>query len=315
MCSSDLIKPESATLGAEIRFNSTGNVLEAQVGAGSIITGPAVVADTWYVIDFRFICSGTSHTLDWAVDAAAQTQATAVQAASTVAFLTLGWNVSATATVRYDDVVLSVTTGDYPLGAHHVELLTVDPADTLTVNTSTANFDTFSGATPTHTAWNATTARGNVDEVPPNLGAGQDGFSAIATATTDFVNVPMSTYTIGAGESVSGARMLAAVHADTATAATLGFRYITTGSEVLLKAATDWNQDNTAVPAWVCVMLTVADIDTQAKLDSLVMRVGYSGDASPKVGIHAIYVEVAVKSAVGAAGVPLAVISQYAGMF
>src|SRR6266496_458563 len=41
-----LIKPESATLGAEIRFNSTGNVLEAQVGAGTIITGPAVVADT-----------------------------------------------------------------------------------------------------------------------------------------------------------------------------------------------------------------------------------------------------------------------------
>lgn len=109
----------------------------------------------------------------------------------------------------------------------------------------------------------------------------------------------MTSYTLAAGESVSGARMLAPGWAVSATAATFGFRYLTTGAEVTLQAGTvDPNFDNsTTAPAWVCKMLTLADVDTQAELDALKFRVGFSSDATPNVGIHAIACEVAIKEA------------------
>jgi len=291
--------------GAEIRFNPTGNVLEAQVVAGTIRTGPVIVVGQWYRVETRFDVAGTTYTLDWAVDGVDQLQASATgQTASTAGFYTIGWGAAlgASSTVDFDDVGISITTGDYKIGPMFVTRLGVDTAGTLTINSGiTTNWDTFAGATPTHTAWNATTARDAIDEVPPNAagGASQDGFSQIVLSTTDFVNIPMTSYQLGPGEKILGARMVCPVHADTNVAATIGFRYITTGVEQTLRAAAGWGQDNAAPWVWVCSGLTLADIDTQVELDALVMRVGYSGDATPKIGIQGMYVELAIAEGYG----------------
>src|SRR6266699_2928823 len=74
-----------------------------------------------------------------------------------------------------------------------------------------------------------------------------------------------------------------------------GYRSYNGTTERTLFAAADRLATNTSTPSWVCKMLTLAGIDTQAELDALSMEVGYSGDVSPVPGIHAIYVELAVK--------------------
>src|SRR6266498_524769 len=295
-----LAQPENpAGADAQINFNPTGNVIEAICGGGTTRTGPTVVADTWYRIEFRYDVSAATHTLDWKVDGADQTQASGTVSASTINFFTLGWGsaLGSSVTVQFDDVVLSTTSGDYPLGSHTVRALGVDTAAAFTVSGNTANFNTFTN-NGTLAAWNATTARNNVDERPPEISLSADGWVQITTAATDYVEMPMETYTLQTGESVSGARMLVPGWATSTTAATIGFRSWNGTTETTLFATADPNFDNsTTAPAWVCKMLTLADINTQTELDALAIRAGLSDDAAPDIGIHAVYVELAVADA------------------
>src|SRR4030042_419186 len=81
-----------------------------QESSGTFTTG------VWYRLDFKTV-SGASPTLDWQIDGAAQTQVST--ATSTLAFtsLILGWLVATTGTMYVDDVAISATSGDYPIGA------------------------------------------------------------------------------------------------------------------------------------------------------------------------------------------------------
>lgn len=279
-------------------LTSTGS-LQAVVGSATQL-GPTIAADTWYRVDFRLVLDANPHTLDWQINGSAQTQVSHAVASENI--FAAGFstdNATQSGTMHIDDALLSLTSGDYPLGAHKVLALTVDGSDTVTLSGTAGNFQTFSGATPTMTAWNATTARGNVDERPPNLGSSQDGFAQITLATGDYVQTPMTTYTLAGGETISGARLVACCWAATTSAATIGFRSHNGTTETTLFAAANPSANNTSTPAWVCKMLTLADINTQGELDALAIRTGFSGDATPDEGVHAIYVEVAILEATG----------------
>jgi hypothetical protein len=291
-----------------IRFRNSDDKLTAVIGGGTVQDGPVVVADRWYWIDWHYDSSANPHVLKWQIyDATAGTVTTVTdttfaQAAADHEFFDLGRITSQAGTVHYDDFVLSSTAADYPLGPHKVVGLSVDPAGTVTLSGTTANFQTFTGNGGTKTAWNATTARNNIDEIPPTISSSADGFIQITNAASDYVQIPMTSYTLQPGETISGVRMVAPGFADTTTAATIGFRSWNGSTERTLFAVGDPNFDNsTSAPAWVCKMLTLADVDTQSELDALEFRVGFSGDAAPDIGIHAIYAEVAVKQPTNAA--------------
>lgn len=103
-----------------IKFKSaTGTIvgLAGAVEAGSV----AVVVNTWYRIDLKVAgLAGTTHTTDWSVDGVAQTQAARTTTAGVLDTFRIGTataTTAVTATVYYDDVLLSATSGDYPLGA------------------------------------------------------------------------------------------------------------------------------------------------------------------------------------------------------
>jgi hypothetical protein len=282
-----------------LRYRSSDStlVVDTQAGGATTVgTGSAVTTNTWYRIDFHIDVTNNPHVISWKINDVDQTAMSNASAADTMAEVDLGWTlVAATATVHFDDWLISVTSADYPLGAHKVLMLSVDPADTFTVNGATTNWNTFAGATPTETAWNATTARDNTDEIPVGVGASQDGFQQIVISTTAYVQCPLTTYTLAGGESVGAARMLIPGWAASTTAATIGFRSWNGTTETTLFAAADPNFDNSSTPGWVCKMLTLADVDTQAELDALAIRVGFSGDVTPHIGVHAVYVELAVK--------------------
>jgi hypothetical protein len=277
-----------------------------------IASNTTVAADKWIAVDLRFTATTTAYTADWQVDydsldttagPVVQTQATGTGAsAGTVGAIRIGWNTSATATIDYDDIVLTKNTGHYPLGDHRIYPLTVDPAGTVTLSGTTTNFSTFT-SNGTLAAWNATTARNNVDEIPPTIGASADGFVQTATAASDYVEVPMTTRDCASnGESIKGVRWYFPGWATSATANAIGFRGWDGTTETTLWAAADPGFDNsTTTPGWVCRMQrstsAVAPYAwTQGKLDALAARIGFSSDATVDVGVHAVIAELAVRA-------------------
>lgn len=289
----------------ELRFNASTTKLAAAIEGGTIQDGPTVTTGVWYVVELYYQINATTQTLDWWVDGVAQTQATGTGTANFIGTFELGCSsVAQTHTTRYDDIVIYTDTAAIsgPLGAHKVEILTIDPAGTFTLSGfSAANLQTFTANGGTRVAWNATTARNNVDERPPTIGSTADGWCIITDVPTNtwYVQMPMTSYTLGAGEVVTGARMLACGWAASTTSANFGLRSWNGTTERTLFATGDPNFDaSTTNPAWVCKMLTTADVDTQAELDALEFRAGFSSDASPDIGLHAIYCELGIQTPV-----------------
>lgn len=151
--------------GSWFYLNNTTHKISAQVYGGTAQTyNTALSLDTWYRLDFRLTVSGNPHTIDWAVDGNAQTQATYGQAGATISSWVYGnYNTSGSVDVIYDDVVLSYTTGDYPIGAHAVIGLSPNAAGTSNPTPSVTNIQDNSSTTV-----NDSTNPANVelDEVP-----------------------------------------------------------------------------------------------------------------------------------------------------
>lgn len=285
-----------------LEFNSSTTKLAAGWEGGTITDGPTVTTNTWYYVELYANVSANPNTLDWAVDTVSQTQVTQAQAATTVSNFRLGTSNAETFTARYDDLIVDTSTSNitFPLGKHKIQGLQIDPAGTFTLTGTTGNFNTFTN-NGTLAAWDATTARNNVDEVPVTVGASADGWVQITLATGDFVDMPLTTYTLAAGESVAGARAWFIGWATSTTAATFGVRAFNGTTEETLQAGTvDPNFDNsTTAPAWICKMLTLANYDTQGELDALSLRGGFSSDATPDIGLHGCGVELAIKESTG----------------
>jgi len=241
------------------------------------------------VLEWRYT---TSVLCEWQVDGISQP--TLAVSSGFVSQIHVGWALTAaTATVDYDDLCISATAGDYPMGATKVLLLT--PAGTAAVNTPTA-FSLMSANGTINSTFNVTTARDAVAEVPPSIGASADGFVQDATDTAAHVDIPMSTYTLAGGEAIIGVRVVCCGWAVSTTAATLGFRaYNGTVEEVLQVGTVNPTFSNSATtPGWFAKQCTLTNFDTQAKLDALQVRVGWSSDAAPDIGVQAVYAEVAV---------------------
>lgn len=265
----------------------TGKLMATWAG-GSAVTGPTVVADTEYLLETWTDASANPNVLRWRVNGLAQPDATSAVAAGNVTSQMLGRDGNVAGTYRYRYAAISSTAADWPLGPMLPTYLRADASGTLTVNGATTNFGVFSGTTPTEAAWDATTARGAIREAPFTLGASQDGFAQIArTDSTHYVEIPMETVALAAGEQVAGARLYIVGWAASTAAATIGFRIHNGTGESVVFAAGDPNFDNSAtVPAWVCRMLTLADVDTQGEIDALALRVGFSTDAVPHIGLQ-----------------------------
>jgi len=304
LCSSE---PATAGQFTIIRFKNATSKLSIQVGSGTEVVSDATVStNTWISVDYRIDARTTTHKADWKVrysDASSwvdQTQATMAGATVPSAGFTLrlGWVANTTATVRYDDVVVSNTGGHFPLGDFAITLLKPDPAGTLTISGTSTNFQTFT-ANGTLVAWDATVAKNAIDEVPPTLGASADGFAQVGIAASDYVEIPMETLNAAVvGGAIRGVRAIICGWAASALAATFGFRFHDGVSELAPTGAINPTFDNTSTPGWYAHMIrgiTSRQDWTQAKLDALTVRAGFSTDTSPAVGVHAVYCEVALK--------------------
>jgi hypothetical protein len=261
----------------------------------------ATASNTWTRVDICFYgCKGTTRDMLWSLDGVSQTAAAQLTgtAASTILGTVMGqWTSYGTQTVTadYDDWRLSTSKVDYPLGDQRIVLLKVDPAGTVTLSGTSTNFGVFSGATPTISAWNATTARANTDELPPGLGASADGVTQMLAAASDYMQFPMETYTLASGEVIVAVRALVAGWA--AGTSAIGLRGYDGTTETVLWAAADptWNNSSTA-PGWLGKRWIILPRWTQAKLDAAALRLGF-GTSATDIGAHALYLEVVIGAA------------------
>jgi hypothetical protein len=145
-----------------------------------------------------------------------------------------------------------------------------------------------------------------LDDVPPTVSASSDGVVQVAVAASDYINLPMTTYTLAATEILAGVRFLASEWGGAGTGAgTLGWRGHDGLTETTFQAASaSYDADSlTSVsatyPRWVSAMWSGASSGawTQARLDAAAIRMGFSTDATPDMGASAVYLEVAVTAA------------------
>jgi hypothetical protein len=306
----------AAAITCTIWYRTASQKIAVKIGTGTEIASDAVVStDTWIGLDFRYDARIANHTLDWQVDydsttttAAPVVQTQAVGASTSAGRITtfrLGWSTAKTATVRYDDVLLSKVWNNYPIGNVKVYPLKVDPAATPTVLTSTANFGVFTNNT-TVAAWNAVNARNAIDDIPPTIGATADGVCQVNNSGSDHMKFAMESRAQQPGEIPRAVRCYWTCWAATATAAFGPGLRVYDGTTEFSHAdgGVDHGFDaSTTIAYWITRMLgrvlggSDAYLLTQAKLDALEARVGFSTDASPDVGIHAVVFEVAMQVA------------------
>jgi hypothetical protein len=296
--------------GVTLRYRTASQKLGIQVvgsasGTEQLSTN-TVSAGQWYdidiVVDGR--TSGT-WTAKWQINGVDQTDATltAQAAALSLATLRLGWGASTTATVRYDDFVFSRFYQHYPMGGVKIYAMPIDSAATPTVSGSAANFSTFTSNGTLNSTFSVTTARDAIDEIPPTIGASADGFCQDTAAGSDYVEFPMTTRTVTSNrEAIYGLRWYFCGWAASATSASIGFKANTATTGVTLLGAQDTNFDNsTSAPAWIVRMHRQVSSNSpypwnQAELDATVCQIGFSADASPVIGVHAAFAELAVRS-------------------
>jgi hypothetical protein len=312
------IEAGSAANGMKIRYRTASQKLGVQIGSGTeILSDAAVAAGKWIGVDVRYDPRTTTHLCDWQVDydsldgtvaPVAQTQASTSgltgTGSSDITTLRLGWSVSTTATVYYDDVLLSRFWGTYPLGDMRIVPLRPDPAGTpTTTNDSLFKVFTSNGSMATFTAAGA---RAALDDIPPTIGASADGVAQVTVGTdADLVTIPMETYTCAPLYSPRAVRWYLAGWAASGNPATLGIKTVDPddASTIVEIGAGDHGFDSSAV-VWLCVMHRRAGSPgttfyqmTQSRVDALAMQFGRTNDANPDVGLHCVLAELAIQPA------------------
>lgn len=168
--------------GLAIYYDSADGKLHAVEGGaigppwvtvGSPVDGPSVSLNTVYQIDCRMITNGATWTLEWQVDGVAQPTLTKTGKSNTpLAFGPSAWSTGTTATgtwvFRFDDLCLSATSGDYPIGPRTVIGFTVDQAAAAEHQGTLSGWqyaDTDGGAATAITATSETASRSRIDDL------------------------------------------------------------------------------------------------------------------------------------------------------
>jgi hypothetical protein len=292
---------DTSTTKFGVRAGTTGTV-SWQSGTTAL--------NAWAWIDLRVKISTSTWRVEWRIEesgvmvdqAAAELTGQSTTATSN-APMHLGINAVQTMTADYDNVCLSSYWVAYPLTPHQIRLLTVDPGGTPTVSGTSTNFSRFT-ANGTLAAINAATAALLVDEVPVTVSAAADGVCQTAVAASDYIEFPMAAPTLADDEIIVGVRMLAAMWDGTGTGTgTIGIRgWDGTTETILIDTSVSYDAGSpTAVsstePYWQTAMWPSPNGWTQAEVDALALRFGFSTDATPDMGVHVLYLEYATRKA------------------
>lgn len=108
-----------------LAYNSTSGNLELACSGSSTQTA-AVSTGTWILVELYADLTANPNFIDWTVDGVAKTRSSVAQAADSFWQLTIGIQSSATADIQIDDLVVTMTSGDYPIGDGYIKPIWLD---------------------------------------------------------------------------------------------------------------------------------------------------------------------------------------------
>lgn len=274
-----------AAAGNDLRlgYQASSQKLTLRFGAAAAtVASSTVSAGTWYRIDLRLVASTNPRTAAWQIDGVAQTAISAAGTASTVSTLRLGSTVAADVfTANYDDVLISATSGDYPIGAGTVEGLRPDG---MGANSTPGSFRNDDG-----TAIDANTYQ-RLDDSP--LTSLTDYVRQQTIGASDYIEVTFADTTTSCVVGVSG---LVAYHA-AGTAADRGKTSVFDGATERIVFSGDMSE--TALRYRSVIVAPAAAPWTPSAVNGLKTRLGYSSDVTPNPYWDGLLLEVATGSSV-----------------
>ncbi len=290
----------SSSGGCGIRYNPTGTQLEAFAGATTLtIAGAFVpVVDTWYRIDFKFVLNTTS-TTDWQVNGVAQTQASHAGSSLALTSLNIGHNTvntantgsaATTATYYADDVCISGTGGDYPIGPGRVAGLFPTADGTHSYDAATDFlYDNSSNVNATSSLETGTWANLqnplSVSTITHFMAtASATGLEYLEWALADMSETPIS---------INAVAIVSTHHSATAAANTQSLRIEDGATEEAVLALVAYNTTTITSEHRVdAVAPSSSAAWTLAKVNALKVRWGYSNDVAPVPFIDGVCAEV-----------------------
>lgn len=101
----------------QLQYNPASSRFESRIGATVLAGTTPVAPGQWYVVDARFDVTSGTRSVEWRINGVSQPTNTLAIAASTISEIRFGGTSSGDVfTAYYDDLALSTTMADYPIG-------------------------------------------------------------------------------------------------------------------------------------------------------------------------------------------------------
>lgn len=282
--SANLISAYQGEAGAW--FNSADSKIYAgYIGANFGATGITVTTATWYLIDIKVNASTNPWTIDVSVDGVSCGQKTRAVAAASGGFL-LGSDQGETTTmdVYFDDILVSQTAADYPIGAGHT--LGFVPASDGSHTSTTTHTVKGTAAAPTAggSITSATTDAFNWVNGRPIGGGATDAtrlINAQTAASTEYIEVGIEQTT-----ETTAPRAVEFLVVDQQATTAVGDMHIKvndngTETVVLDRTASAGVITDRYTTKQFATMPTGGAAWTLVRFKALKIRFGYSSDATP----------------------------------
>lgn len=270
-----------------VYFKSSDSKIYAGTSVATLgATGVSVTTGQWYRIDVKVNISANPWTIDVQVDGAACGQLTGIAAATTASIINLGTVASlSTGEFFFDDVIISETSGDYPIGAGKV-LGFVPLADGVHTFTGTHAILGTTGAPTTgaNITVATTTAFGFVNARPIGGGASDSTrlWNQATASSAEYAEVTIEQTTeVNPPRAVE---ILCVAREASSTTCNSTFKVNDNGTEATVFAMTVpvGNSDDFQTKQFATMPADSAAW-TLSRFNGLRLRWGYSSDATPDV--------------------------------
>ena len=263
--------------GTDLVFGFNGSGRFRLTSGSTTVTSPnTVLVDTWYLIDLLANFGANPNTANWQIDGVPQTSLSSGVAASTAAGI--GWGSTAILenyTANYDDILVSLSSGDYPFGDGRILRLSPN-ANTFPVT----NFQDHDSTAIDANSWD------NIDDDP--MTGTTNYIKQIAIDSTGYVQVDFN----NPGECVK-AVFATLAFANGSTTANNGKASIFDGAtERVVYTGT---MSSSALTYRMTRIDPTSSPWNQNTINGLVARIGYSGDVSPEPRWQALALEYETK--------------------
>lgn len=279
-----------------IYLNPSTNVVELRAGTTVIATGSSYTTGVWYCLDWSVDVSANPWQLKAKINGGTEFSGSSAQAADTITGYQIGTSSTAAWVSYVDDVVVSYTLADYPIGEGGTEILL--PTSDGTHNAGTNIMENQAGADI-----GVVTAYDLIDDIPMTTATTYIRQAAVGTgnyATINFGNITAT------HSGIIGAMAVLAYTSETTSANTAGcivskdsFSTSTTVHGAT-GALADYSEGATNNLYYKSVIVAGAVDDTT--VNALAARMGYAGDATPDPYWVNLAVEVAYTVSTGIVG-------------